>query len=220
MADEEKVADDRYLWQTEDFELDDSDVSDAEKEREEKDLSLIAAAEEHAGAMIALVPSEVDLTRLALEKGEPKEELHLTLWFLGEANDYSSDVRDKLESNLRTIVYELDLNAVNARAFGINHWNPESDDPAWVLAVGNVEEGDNLEDLKNLVVESWAAFEDLPIPPNHTPWVPHITLAYDADLDTLKRIGFDKLGDLTFDKVRLAFGNDVRDISLAKKQEK
>lgn len=219
MADEEKVTDDRYLWQTEDFELDDIGVSDAEKERE-KDLSLIAAAEEHTSAMIALIPSETDLTRLALEKGEPKEELHLTLWFLGEASDYSQDTRDQLETDLRSAIYELDICSVTGRAFGINHWNPESDDPAWVLAIGNVEEGNNLEDFKAITQESFANIEDLQIPYNHTPWCPHVTLAYDPDLDTLKRIGFDKLGEITFDKIRLAFGGEVRDISLAKKQEK
>lgn len=187
------------------------DIPDSEFTESDQGQTLVASAE-HTGAMIALVPSEKDLDRLAIEDGEPREELHLTLWFLGEAVNFDEDSKNSLESGLRELCLDLELSAVTGMAFGVNHWNPFSDDPAWVLGVGNTNEGDNLEDFKAISQEVITDFE---IPVNHTPWVPHVTLAYSKDLSFHDELQ-SRVGEITFDKLRLAFGDDVRDISLAK----
>ena len=48
--------------------------------------TLIAAADgSHlSGAMIALMPTPEDAERLAIEGGEDAEQLHVTLYFLGD----------------------------------------------------------------------------------------------------------------------------------------
>ncbi len=49
--------------------------------------SVQAAAEVHTGAMVALIPTPEDAARLAVGGGEPAEQLHVTLAYLGEAAD-------------------------------------------------------------------------------------------------------------------------------------
>src|SRR5690606_25325872 len=97
---------------------------------------LTAAATEHTGAMIALLPSEADAARLALDDGEPAGELHCTLWFLGEAAPWTENQRSELIAAVRARAATLG-GPVRAHLFGVNHWNPHGDDPAWVWAVGD-----------------------------------------------------------------------------------
>src|SRR5690606_33780777 len=89
---------------------------------------LTAAATEHTGAMIALLPSEEDAARLALDSGEPAGELHCTLWFLGEAAPWTDDQRNELIAGVSARAATLG-GPVHAHLFGVNHWNPGSDAP-------------------------------------------------------------------------------------------
>src|SRR5690606_2762509 len=94
-----------------------------------------SADTEHTGAMIALVPSASDAARLALEGGESAEELHLTLAYLGEAADWPGEYRGEILSAVECVAADHDL--VIGNVFGASHWNPASDDPAWVWNVGD-----------------------------------------------------------------------------------
>lgn len=173
----------------------------------------------HSGAMIALIPTEDDLDRLTLDDGEPRDELHLTLCYLGDAVALDAATRAALVTAVRDLVTSRDEPVVRAHAFGVAHWNPTSDDPAWVLNVGDVpadeRDGEPLGYLRGLVDE--AIFEgavDLVVPPQHTPWQPHICLAYSTDD---RRVELEtRLGDVTFDRIRLAFGGDVTDVPLGR----
>lgn len=166
-----------------------------------------------SGGMIALIPSDADLNRLTLDGEEPRDDLHLTLWYLGD---------DKLtttqrENVLRAVTQATEgWNQIEGNAFGVALWNPNAEKPAWVLNVGdasdeNSDDGSsNLADIRLDVGRAVASVFD--IPQQHTPWQPHICIAYSSDElgDELRT----RLGPVTFDKVRVAYGRDVFDVPL------
>lgn len=177
----------------------------------------MATDTEHTGAMIALIPTDDDLDRLALDGGEPRDELHLTLYYLGDAVDIDDETRTGMINAVSSMIERRDLPLVTARAFGVAHWNPTSDDPAWVLNVGDVPSDDRDSEALAVVREMMneALFDGMinfTIPQQHTPWQPHICVAYSSD--DLMSAGHERLGDVTFDRVRLSFGGEVTDLPL------
>ncbi|MFE3032951.1 phage minor head protein [Streptomyces canus] len=173
------------------------------------------------GGMIALLPREEDAQFLALDGGEDASELHCTLWFLGDdVSPWTEDQRNELIANVRARAAELP-GLVVARAFGVNHWNPNSENPAWVWAVGDDrdDDGPDLQDARNLAFWSLEDTHDRPdTPAQHSPWVAHVTGAYGADAWPFDAM-CERLGAITFDRVRLAFAGDHYDIPLGIAEE-
>lgn len=175
-----------------------------------------AAAVEHTGAMIALVPTTEDAERLALDDGEPADELHLTLWFLGEGADWGEDQRRELIANVTAAA--ANLPRLTAWAFGVNHWNPGSDSPSWVWAVGDDRDAPasatTLHEMRSVATYALEDGHNNPeLPVQHSPWVPHVCGAYDADpwpLDPMT----ERVGEVTFDRIRIAFAGEQTDIPL------
>ena len=165
------------------------------------DTITLTAAAEHTGAMIALAPTEEDAARLAVDGHEDVEELHLTLAYLGEGVDWSDEQRAALTEVLTSIAASVP-GPLEGDAFGVNHWNPNGDDPCWVLGVG----GDGLADLHGAVWESLQAI-DGPVPENHTPWIPHVCLAYATGTDLFDEF-VSRTGPITFDRLRIAFAGE------------
>ncbi|MEU0273195.1 phage minor head protein [Streptomyces sp. NPDC006307] len=191
-------------------------------ESEESTVQPVTAAADgshRTGAMIALIPTEEDAARLALDGGEPPEELHCTLFFLGEGADWDEEQRAELIANVRAQVQEHGLadGLIHARAFGANHWNPASDTPSWVWAVGDDRDGPA--DAPRLESARWAATYALEtlsgpdIPVQHSPWQPHVCAAYSDDPGLLGEL-VERLGPVTFDRLRVAFAGDHTDIPL------
>jgi 2'-5' RNA ligase len=165
--------------------------------------------------MIALVPSQADLDRLTLPGGEPRDELHLTLWYLGDAMDITMEQRDAITAAIRELVDEGEVGPVHAQAFGVAHWNPLGAEPAWVLNVGDtVDRGGSLAYIRDEVrAELTDAAPGFVMPTQHTPWQPHVCVAYSTDdlVDELTPL----LGEMTFDRVRVAFASEVTDVQLS-----
>jgi 2'-5' RNA ligase len=183
---------------------------------EETPMDTVTAAGdgEHTGAMIALVPSEADAARLALDGdgAEPVEELHLTLAYLGKAADWTPTQTNDLYTWVATLAPEL--SPITANLFGVNHWNPGSEDPAWVWAVGDTENGLNLEDAHRTAWHALRTMTDRPdIPEPHSPWVAHVTGAYSTDTWPLEEMTA-RIGPVTFDRIRVAFAGETVDIPL------
>ncbi|MFD7573279.1 phage minor head protein [Streptomyces sp. NPDC055893] len=182
-------------------------------------VTAAADGSHRTGAMIALMPTEEDAERLALDGGEPAEELHLTLFFLGEGADWEEERRAELIANLRAQVQEHGLQdgLVHARAFGANHWNAGSDTPSWVWAVGD--DRDRPDGAPTLESARWAATYALEdrhgpdIPVQHSPWQPHVCAAYSDDPALLAALE-ERLGTVTFDRLRVAFAGDYTDIPI------
>lgn len=180
------------------------------------------------GAMIALIPTLTDATRLALsteiDGAEPVDELHLTLLFLGEAADWSTSVREDLITNVVDDVSRF-VGVVRANAFGAALWNPGGDSPAVVLEVGDVPD-DQLDDYdrdlaqaRDHVLDALAEVDTNVMPKQHSPWRPHVCLAYRRGtglISDLQVVGesLTKLGPITFDVLRISFGQDDVDVPL------
>jgi 2'-5' RNA ligase len=186
------------------------------------ELVASANASANSSGMIALVPSEADLNRLVLDEdgAEPREELHVTLAFLGEASEWSPIQREKLSRLLKTTVEDAirpDIDTeggVEGKVFGFAHWNPDGDDPVWVLSVGGAE----LTWVHDVIWQSitdandGADLQELPV--QHSPWQSHLTLKYAKTLDMDPVVLAERVGSVTFTHIRLTFGSDVTDIPL------
>lgn len=178
------------------------------------DLTAGADGSHTSGGMIALIPTEADAARMAVDGGEPADELHLTLFFLGEGADWDGEARADLVSRV-SYAARL-LQPVQARAFGAAQWNPDGDEPAWVWNVGHGQgyEGTRLHDAH---YEAQYALEDRitgpDIPAQHEPWSPHICARYTSDnvMDALS----EKTGPVTFDRIRVTFAGDRHDFQLS-----
>lgn len=176
----------------------------------------VTAANAHTGAMIALVPSAADAERLAVPGGEAADELHLTLYFLGEVDDWTPEQQTDLTDRLRDWATGLDQ-PIPARAFGANKWNADTDNPVWVWAVSDNPDRDQVGltlDAVHTAVTNTATNGIGPATPTqHTPWQPHVTAAYSSDpalLDELEA----RLGEITFDRLRIAFAGEYVDVPL------
>jgi 2'-5' RNA ligase len=180
-----------------------------------------AAADDHTGAMIALIPADDDAQRLAVDDGEPVDDLHCTLRYLGDAADWTDAQRQELIGVLRTAV-DADLTApIRARAFGVNMWNPASDDPAWVYAIGDDgnDDGPGLPLAHLVAVDALERAHERPETPRpHSPWVAHVTAAYTTDTWPLAAMT-ERLGDIRFDRLRVAFAGEYTDIPLGAQEE-
>lgn len=180
--------------------------------------SVTAAGDDHtSGGMIALMPTAEDAARLAVPGGEPAEELHLTLFFLGDdGSAWTEDQRDELEGILSPLADLYELGPVHAKAFGAAHWNGGGDYPCWVWNVGDAEAGENdgLLKVRACVTEALESTHARPeLPPQHSPWAAHVCAAYSDDPALLPELE-QRLGEVTFDRIRLSFGDDDRDIPL------
>jgi 2'-5' RNA ligase len=170
-------------------------------------MPVVAAADVQTGAMIALVPTATDAQRLALEGFEPLEQLHLTLVYLGDAVDFTPEQREEIIN----VVRRNATTPIEANAFAVSVFNPGGDEPApLVLGVGNG--GEQLEMLHNAIFAE--VTDGFTIAQNHTPWVPHVTLAYSDHPHELFDVAMKRTGPITFDRVRVAFGGDNVDIPL------
>lgn len=195
--------------------VDDSGFTDDEIQRILNGQPLVASAvafeanedKYDGGGMVALIPSDADLDRLTLDGEEPRDDLHLTLFYLGDEVLTPAQQEDVL----REVAHAAeDWSPVQGNAFGVANWNPESEHPSWVLNVGDAGDEPMLSHIRADVGSGIA--QDFVLPKQHTPWQPHICIAYSSDdlLDELTA----RLGPVTFDKVRVAYGRDVYDVAL------
>ena len=183
--------------------------------------SLTAAADgSHLqGAMIALMPTPEDAARLAIEGGEAADDLHLTLRYLGKGADFSDAARQAVIDAVTDVLPHYASGPVTAKAFGAAHWNGNSDEPCWVWSVGDTPETPRTLGMLHGAVamaleeglDESVDHPDLPEP--HTPFAPHICAAYSDELDLIIALE-ERLGPVTFDRVRVAFGGDHTDIPL------
>ncbi|QDN64436.1 hypothetical protein [Streptomyces sp. S1D4-14] len=173
---------------------------------------LTAAGDDHtSGGMIALMPMAEDAARLAIDGGEPPEELHLTLQYLGDDGSlFTPEERTGLLDELRML--SQDLPPVVSKIFGIAHWNGDGDSPAWVWSVGDSPDGIALDAVHEMAEEAvWATALD--VPDQHCPWAARICAAYTDDLSLAPELE-QRLGPVTFDRIRVSFGDEDHDIPL------
>jgi hypothetical protein len=171
----------------------------------------------HTGAMVALMPHADDAARLALgsEFAEAADQLHVTLFYLGEGADWPEDARAEVH---RAVSAAADwLGPVTARAFGAAHWNPAGESPVWVWNIGDDNEAQGSK-LADAYTEVRYALEDRggespDMPPQYTPWAPHIAAVYSPE--NMAGDLADRCGPVVFDRIRVAFAGEYADYPLA-----
>jgi 2'-5' RNA ligase len=172
-----------------------------------------AAAEVHAGAMVALIPASEDAERLAVSGGEPADQLHVTLDYLGDADQIPDRARQQVIGEVMRAIAGLPPLTVDAFAVSVFNPNNADRDTCIVLSLS----GDGLTDAKALVGAAVMHAQTGPVgfvtPEEHTPFLPHVTLAYTDDLTKVVEWA-DRTGPVTFDRIRIAFGGEVTDLPL------
>jgi hypothetical protein len=173
--------------------------------------SVTAAAEVHTGAMIALIPSEDDVGRLAVEGGLPANELHCTVKYLGEAADITNENQDQILIRIEAAAAALDI--IDAEVFGIALFNPGDVQPDRDECTVLLVQGDELTESYEFICDQVHDVIDQSAHSFKT-WIPHITLSESSDGDADLTPLVDQIGPITFDRIRVAFASENYDFPL------
>jgi 2'-5' RNA ligase len=183
----------------------------AADETEAQPQPITAAADVANGAMIALVPCAADAQRLAVHGGEPVDQLHCTLLYLGDADQIDQDARDYLLNQGEAIARGFSA-PVTGRGFGAAVFNPDQAEPCVTMICG----GQEMAEIFEMVMAETP--DAVTLPDNlHQPWVPHVTLHYpdNPGVELLShRHALGTCGPITFDRLRYAFAGHITDFSL------
>lgn len=161
-----------------------------------------AEQEKKTGGMIALYPRIDDAHKLAVPGGEPVQDLHCTLAFLGD--DVSGmDPSDLLEQLPRILE---PVTVITARIMGHAMFNPDGgsdpEEPKEPCAVYLISDSEQIPDLHSDIMDLMDHYGmAYPMPSQHKPYLPHITAGYSLPIDALHYTG-----PVLFDRVGLEFG--------------
>lgn len=175
----------------------------------EEEPVVTAAAQVHTGAMIALRMTEPDARVLEIPGYEDADELHTTFLYLGEAANFDDDARENILDLIAGIAGEYD--PITTSAFAVNVFNPHKTDVDTALVLGIEGGTSGIVELKELI--ETVVTSEYAIAEQHTPWVPHVTIAYTDDMTLTSQL-MERLGPITYDRLRVAFAGDVYDMPL------
>lgn len=167
------------------------------------------ADEEHTGGMIALVPA--DPGSLAVDGGDPADELHLTLAYLGDDVSQMSDAtREALKAHVAQIAG--DISPIDGHIMGHALWNPDGGpdgdrDPCSVYQLQN---HPRISDVREWALDGATRHLGADMPEQHPGFLPHVTAGYGITPDKLS-----VAGPVQFNAMRLALGNEVTDYPLS-----
>lgn len=160
---------------------------------------------EHTGGMLALIPDDIEA--LTIEGGEPADELHLTLLYLGDdVTTWPQGQADRLRELITASAPALD--PVNARVFGHALFNPDGKggDTCQVYLIG---ETTDLDPLRRWAYWVMTSGEDYVTPPEQrTPFIPHVTAKYGRGAHLTYT------GPVRFSTLRLVLADAVLDVAL------
>lgn len=152
------------------------------------------------GGMIALLPRAGDAEALTVVGGEPADELHLTLVSFGTGVT-GTDV--ELARRLGELTTRWSAE-VKANMFAHATFSPGGPGECAVYLAGDSPE---LADLRSAVID--LAAQVYPVPPQHDPWIPHVTAKYGV-LDGALTF----TGPVVFDRMRLRWAGHTTDFPL------
>ncbi len=166
----------------------------------------------HTGAMVALVPSEQDAARLAVDGGEPAEELHMTLLYLGEADQIDAASRQAIIDACTKLAAEWQASAggelqIVGDGFAVSKFNGAAEDKQTAVVLGV--SGEQMTAAHTQVADAVKAVFGYPA--QHEPWVAHVTLTYTDEPGTVDALT-DRAGPVQFDRLRVAFAGAAHDI--------
>lgn len=162
--------------------------------------------DEHTGGMIALIPRAEDAAKLVVPGGDPVEEMHLTLTYLGD--DVTTWDAGRLAAAAGAAgSAAAQIAAVSARVMGHGVFNPDGHADREPCAVYLVGDSAVLSPLRAALVP-FAEHEQ------HEPFIPHVTAGFGVPFTKLSFTG-----DLVFDRLRVALGPQVLDFPLGDAEE-
>jgi 2'-5' RNA ligase len=169
---------------------------------------MAAEPEEHTGGMVALIPSDEHAAQLVHPRGEPQDELHVTLAYLGD--DVTGwDMEQRRQVLDAVLAATAGLGPIEGRAFGHTTFNPDGGpdgdrDPCAVYMIGDTPE---LVPARDAV---WAGLAGMDLPEPHAPAVPHLTAGYGLTAADLSYTG-----PVLLDRLLIALGGEHTVIPLA-----
>lgn len=158
------------------------------------------------GGMVALYPRQDIAEAMAVPGGEPVEDLHLTMAYLGE------DVTDLPKETLLAGIGQLAdvfVTAITGRVLGHAVFNPDGgrngeQDPCLVYLISDSKE---VSPLRTAVHE--VCHQAIPnMHEQHEPFIPHVTAAY----GTAQRLTF--TGPVVFDRLSVDWAGEQFDFLL------
>jgi 2'-5' RNA ligase len=160
-------------------------------------LHLAATEANMDGAMVAIVPPQEVLEALAVEGGEPIDNMHFTVAYLGNRADLDLD---RVEAAIAAFAMGAEPLSGRIGGYGVFH----NEDAQVLVALGDFP---GLAQWRVRLLD-YLSDAGIEIPSDHD-FTPHMTLAYvaegDADVPTALPDG---LADITFDSFVLAYGPD------------
>lgn len=165
-------------------------------------------SEPHTGGMVAFLPAERDAATLAVPNGEPQDQIHVTIAYLGDdVTRWAATQRRAVLDAVLSATYAI--GPIKARAFAHATFNPDGGpagdrDPCAVYLIGDCAE------ITQIQESVMAGLHAMYLPDQHTPYVPHLTAGYG-----LTAADLNYTGPITLDRVWVAFGEDRTEIPLA-----
>jgi 2'-5' RNA ligase len=148
---------------------------------------------ESKGGMIALLPADPDALAVDVEGAEAVEQIHLTLQFLGsDITGWDAHRRDGVVIAARAAAADID-GPIAARVVGHATFAPGQDAQCAVHLIGD---SDVLAPLHEEITDRCAELLGDDHHPQHTPYLPHVTVGYGLDASQLTYTGpvvFDRI---------------------------
>jgi 2'-5' RNA ligase len=149
------------------------------------------------GAMVALYPAESKAPDLALKGGEKPEELHVTLAFLGKAEDLDFDAAKKVVE-----AWAKKTPRLQGKLSGVGHFDLGQGKKATYRSVDLPKLSAPREELVKALDKA-----GVPAKKDHG-FTPHLTLSYSVRRPPIKQEG------IRFDRVDLSWGEDRHSFKL------
>jgi 2'-5' RNA ligase len=154
-----------------------------------------------SGGMVALYPRLADAQKLVVPGGEPLEDLHMTVTYLGE--DVTGQDPTELIDQLHYVAGNF--GPIDAKIFGAGVFNSTSPDACVVYLVGGSPDITGLfRELKGFVEHRYPGAAE-----QHDPYIPHITAAYGPNI-----VGVEYEGPVLFDRIGLRWPGADQDFIL------
>lgn len=151
--------------------------------------------------MVALLPTNPE--QLTVPGGLPADQIHLTLAFLGEDVTGWDEIRRRLLEQLVWSAAHAIGQPIDARVMGHATFNPDSHAGRTPCAVHLVGDSQHLVPVRDQLCTTLAAALGDDYPPQHAPFIAHITAG-----ESLTAADLSFVGPVVFDRLALALAGE------------